>query len=122
MAIGAASSASGAAAVAKAVQFHLTAPATLAGRARTEVRSLGDGALIVYGKGLDSVLVYEKRAGGQGGVTLPVMSPVSVNGAAGHELETTLGSVVQFSKGRVTYTVAGFQTADTILSAAQSLH
>jgi hypothetical protein len=50
------------------------------------------------------------------------MSPVSVNGAPGHELETTLGSVLQFSKGRVTYTVAGFQTADTILSAAQSLH
>ena len=115
-------SVTGAGAVAKAVQFHLTAPATLAGRARTEVRSLGDGALIVYGKGLDSVLVYEKRAGGQGGAALPVMSPVSVNGAAGHELETTLGSVVQFSKGRVTYTVAGFQTADTILSAAQSLH
>jgi hypothetical protein len=115
-------SVSGAGAVAKAVPFHLTAPATLAGRARTEVRSLGDGALIVYGKGLDSLLVYEKRAGGHGGAPLPVMSPVSVNGAPGHELETTLGSVLQFSKGRVTYTVAGFQTADTILSAAQSLH
>ena len=115
-------SVTGAGAVAKAVQFHLTAPATLAGRARTEVRSLGDGALIVYGKGLDSLLVYEKRAGGQGGVALPAMSPVSVNGAAGHEIETTLGSILQFSSGRVTYTVAGFQTADTILSAAQSLH
>ena len=66
--------------------------------------------------------MYEKRAGGHGGAPLPVMSPVSVNGAPGHELETTLGSVLQFSKGRVTYTVAGFQTADTILSAAQSLH
>jgi hypothetical protein len=115
-------SVSGAGAVAKAVQFHLTAPATLAGRPRTEVRSLGDGALIVYGKGLDSLLVYEQRGGGDGGSMLPVMSPVSVNGAAGHELETTLGSVLMFSKGRVTYTVAGFQTADTILSAAQSLH
>ena len=115
-------SVSGAGAVAKAVQFHLSAPATLAGRPRTEVRSLGDGALIVYGKGLDSLLVYEQRAGDHGGSMLPVMSPVSVNGAAGHELETTLGSVLMFSKGRVTYTVAGFQTADTILSAAQSLH
>ncbi len=115
-------SVSGAGAVAKAVQFHLIAPASLAGRPRTEVRSLGDGALVVYGKGLDSLLVYEKRAGSQGGGTLPVMSPVSVNGVAGHELETTLGSVLQFSKGQVTYTVAGFQTADTILSAAQSLH
>jgi hypothetical protein len=47
---------------------------------------------------------------------------VSVNGAPGHELETTLGSLLVFSKGRVIYTVAGFQTADTILSAAQSLH
>jgi hypothetical protein len=115
-------SVSGAGAVAKAVQFHLTAPATLAGRPRTEVRSLGDGALIVYGKGLDSLLVYEQRAGGHAGSMLPVMSPVSVNGAPGHELETTLGSVLVFSKGRVSYTVAGFQTADTILSAAQSLH
>jgi len=116
-------SVTGAGAVAKAVQFHLIAPATLAGRPRTEVRSLGDGALIVYGEGLDSLLVYEKPAGGDsGGGMLPVMAPVSVNGAAGHELETTLGSVLQFSKGRVTYTVAGFQTADTILSAAQSLH
>ena len=116
-------SVNGAGAVAKAVQFHLIAPATLAGRSRTEVRSLGDGALIAYGKGLDSVLVYEQRAGGHGaGAALPVMSPVTVNGARGHELETTLGSIVQFSKGRVTYTVAGFQTADTILSAAQSLH
>jgi hypothetical protein len=115
-------SATGARAVAKAVPFHVTAPATLAGRPRTEVRSLGDGALIVYGKGLDSLLVYEKRAGGNSGATLPVMSPVSVNGARGHELETTLGSILQFSTGGVTYTVAGFQTADTILSAAQSLH
>jgi hypothetical protein len=86
------------------------------------VRSLGDGALIIYGKGLDSLLVYEQRVGGHAGSMLPVMSPVSVNGAPGHELETTLGSVLVFSKGRVTYTVAGFQTADTILSAAQSLH
>jgi len=116
-------SVSGAGAVARAVQFHLAAPATLADRPRAEVRSLGDGALIVYGKGLDSLLVYEKRAGGHAAAaTLPVMSPVSVNGAPGHELETTLGSVLQFSKGGVTYTVAGFQTADTILSAAQSLH
>jgi hypothetical protein len=114
-------SVTGAGAVAKAVPFHLTAPATLAGRPRTEVRSLGDGALIVYGQGLDSLLVYEKQAGGHG-VTLPAMAPVSVNGAAGHELSTTLGSILQFSTGRVTYTVAGFQTADTILSAAQSLH
>ena len=59
-------SVTGAGAVAKAVPFHLTAPATLAGRPRTEVRSLGDGALIVYGQGLDSLLVYEKQAGGHG--------------------------------------------------------
>ncbi|HEV8451707.1 MAG TPA: hypothetical protein VGQ45_09755 [Gaiellales bacterium] len=113
-------SATGARAVAKAVPFHVTAPPTLAGRPRTEVRSLGDGALVVYGHGLDSLLVFEKQAGDDSGM-LPAMAPVSVNGAAGHELETTLGSILQFSTGRVTYTVAGFQTADTILSAAQSL-
>ena len=53
---------------------------------------------------------------------LPALMQPHERDAIGHELETTLGSIVQFSKGRVSYTVAGFQTADTILSAAQSLH
>ena len=66
--------------------------------------------------------MYEKQAGYLTSRRACEVAPVSVNGAAGHEIETTLGSILQFSSGRVTYTVAGFQTADTILSAAQSLH
>ena len=113
-------SVSGAGAVAKAAQFHLIArlrwPAGRAARcgrwatARCRLRQA-------------SIRCWLREAGREPRRRLlPVMSPVSVNGAAGHELETTLGSVLQFSKGQVTYTVAGFQTADTILSAAQSLH
>ncbi len=44
-----------------------------------------------------------------------------VNGARGRELETTLGTLVQFSRGGVTYTVVGSQPASTIMGAAQSL-
>jgi hypothetical protein len=50
-----------------------------------------------------------------------VLPSASVNGLRGRELETTLGTLVQFSRGGVTYTVVGSQTADTIMGAAQSL-
>ena len=45
----------------------------------------------------------------------------TVNGAKGHELDTTLGSLVQFTRGGITYTVVGSQPAATIMTAAQSL-
>jgi hypothetical protein len=46
---------------------------------------------------------------------------VTVNGIRAHELDTTLGSVIQWSRGGVTYTIAGSQSAERILSAAKSL-
>lgn len=118
-------SASGVAAVTRAVPFHLVVPATLAGQARQQVRSLAMGghtaAVLVYGHGLSSIFVVEQPASG-GSSPLAVLPSASVNGARGRELETTLGTLVQFSRGGVTYTVVGSQTAATIMGAAQSLH
>ncbi|MGZ4431037.1 MAG: hypothetical protein ACXVYV_05255 [Gaiellales bacterium] len=47
---------------------------------------------------------------------------MSISGASGHELETTLGTLVRFTRGGVTYTVAGSQPAAAIVAAAQALH
>lgn len=46
---------------------------------------------------------------------------MSVNGVSGRELDTTLGTVVQFTRGGVTYTVVGSRPAAMITTAARSL-
>ncbi len=117
--------ASGAAAVARAVGFRPLAPAMLAGMPLGSVRSIntgkGSAAVLVYGRGLGSVFVIEQRASASNGV-LASLPGVSVAGLHGRELETTLGTLIQFSRAGITYTVVGSQTATTILDAAHSLH
>ena len=116
--------ATGAAAVARAVGFRLAAPSTLAGLHQDEVRSVNLGkspaALVTYGHGLGTVFVLEQRAT-RGGSPLQSLPSASINGTKGHELDTTLGSLVQFTRMGVTYTVVGSQPAATIMTAAQSL-
>jgi hypothetical protein len=118
-------SASGPAAVARAVGFRLVAPDTLAGQTRRQVRSIDLGgdrsaALLVYGRGLGAVFVLEQRTSQQAS-TLSTLPSAKIDGIRGRELETTLGTLVQFSRGGVTYTVVGSQPAATIMGAAQSL-
>jgi hypothetical protein len=118
-------SVSGPAAVARAVGFPLVAPRTLAGQTRQQVRSIDLGgahsaALLVYGRGLGAVFVLEQRTSQQPS-PLSALPSAKVNGTRGRELETTLGTLVQFSHGGITYTVVGSQPAATIMGAAQSL-
>ena len=117
-------SVTGAAAVQRAVGFQLAAPAKLAGFSQGEVRSVDVGktpaALVTYGKGLGTVFVLEQRAT-TGKSQAAVLPAATVNGAKGHELDTTLGSLVQFTRGGITYTVVGSQPAATIMTAAQAL-
>jgi hypothetical protein len=114
----------GLAAASKAVGFTVAAPATLAGLPQHQVRAVGVGsqhaALATYGRGLGTVFVLEQRTTGK---TSPLSSlpSVTVNGIRAHQLDTTLGSVVQWSRGGVTYTIAGSQPAERIMSAAKSL-
>ncbi|MGN6378766.1 MAG: hypothetical protein ACTHNU_07430 [Gaiellales bacterium] len=118
------SSVTGMSAVQKAVGFRLAAPASLVGMPRTMVRSVdlhGASALVTYGRGLGSVLVLEQRVSHDRNGPLSALPTVSVNGATGHELETTLGTLLQFSHGGVTYTIVGSHTGGTIAAAAQSL-
>src|SRR5262249_6758977 len=105
---------SGEAAVAKAVTFPLAAPTTLVGLPRHTVRLLdwkgSPAALVTYGQGLGGLGVLERAApaGQRGGLLAGQGLPsVSINGIGGTELDTALGTVVQFSRGGVTYTVLG---------------
>jgi hypothetical protein len=100
-------------------------PATLAGMTRTVAHATGLGSVAVYGHGLGSIVVIARQAhrgeapSGPASAMLP--SAVTVNGARGHELVTTLGTIVGFTRGGVGYTVLGSQPAATILTAARAL-
>jgi outer membrane lipoprotein-sorting protein len=102
---------SGVSAVKAAVPFTLSAPDSLVGLPRREVRLIsGDHptALLVYGKGLGAILVVERAAGANGSSTLPAGLPqVSINGSTGSELATALGTGVSFTRNGVSYLVAG---------------
>ena len=104
----------GAAAVAKAVDFRLAAPKTLAGLPLKQVRLVkshdGTGAVSTYGQGLGAILVVQSKAeakGGEnplGGLRLP---RIAIGKATGSELATALGTVLTFQRGGVSYVVAG---------------
>jgi outer membrane lipoprotein-sorting protein len=112
-----------------ALAFPLRSPGTLAGLARASIRGVGSGAdasaLAVYGEGLGSIVVLEQKAAAGaasqsavGGLDLPT---VSIAGASGTELTTSLGSLVRVSKGGVEYTVLGSVPAAGIEAAAREL-
>lgn len=128
----------GESAVASRVGFTLDAPARLAGFSRSSVTLLGRGAhagaLVAYGQGLNGVYVIERPAapgqaqslssnsagGPDGGPGLSLPS-VSVNGASAQELDTALGTVIQFTRQGVSYTVLGSVDKATAERAARSL-
>jgi outer membrane lipoprotein-sorting protein len=107
----------GAAAVAKQLDFTLAAPDTLAGLPRKDVSlmSFGDakGAVSTYGRGFGAIVVIQRKvdAAGtdKGGAAGPVkdLPKINIDGATGTELATPLGTVVTFERGGVSYTVAG---------------
>jgi outer membrane lipoprotein-sorting protein len=100
-------------AVQQQVGFTVSAPDSLAGLPRKEVRLVRygseNGALATYGQGLGAIFVFERRAGAQdakrpGGLRLP---EINIDGATGSELATALGTIVTFDANGVSYTVAG---------------
>jgi outer membrane lipoprotein-sorting protein len=126
----------GTAAVARRLSFRLDAPASLAGLPRQAVKLLDmsghAAALVSYGKGLGSVVVVEQAArrkpnapattngGGEDrtGLSLPT---VTINGASAQELDTALGTIVRFSRGGISYLVAGSVPKSVAVAAASGL-
>jgi len=98
--------------------FPLSAPATLAGLPRKDVRLVSfngeSGALSTYGRGLGAIVAFQRKAAPaaskpSGGAHDPAaqLPSVNVNGATGKELATALGTVVTYDRAGVSYIVAG---------------
>jgi outer membrane lipoprotein-sorting protein len=115
------------------VGFKVTAPDTLSGMPRSEVRLVGGsdhpGALVTYGEGLDGIAVLETAApndsgrpasadGDHRGLSLP---SVDINGVQGQKLATPLGTVITFTRDGVRYVVLGSVISSTAEAAAREL-
>jgi hypothetical protein len=120
----------GLAAVQAAAGFAVTAPDTLVGLPRQDVRLVGpqDGraAVVVYGQGLGAIVVVERakaaKAESAAGM-LTGLPSVSLDGGAitGHELATQLGTALTWDRGEVTYVLAGSVPSGAAEQAAGSL-
>jgi outer membrane lipoprotein-sorting protein len=103
----------GPAAVQRQVGFTVSAPASLAGLPRREVRLVRsgseNGALATYGQGLGALFVLERKADPRGaGHARDLRLPeINIDGVTGSEIATALGTVVSFERNGVSYTVAG---------------
>ncbi|MGZ4481308.1 MAG: LolA family protein [Gaiellales bacterium] len=118
----------GVAAVAHALPFRLSAPASLVGVPRQTVRLVDwsgtPEALVVYGHGLGAIAVLEQASStSTAGHPSPFGSlpRVSIGGASGHELATALGTVVQFDRGGIRYTLIGSLPAAAAEAAARAI-
>ncbi len=118
---------SGAAAVAKALPFSLSAPGSLVGLPRKAVRLIETGdtrtTVVLYGQGLGTLVVFEQVAdtSASAGDPLAALPAISINGARGHELATALGTVIRVTSGGVTYTLVGSVPAVAAEAAARAV-
>jgi hypothetical protein len=100
-------------AVQAAVPFTVTAPDTLVGLPRTDVRLVRAGShpavLVTYGQGLGAIAVLERPAGSQAKGSNPLASlpSVTIDGATGHELPTALGTIIAVDRGQLSYILLG---------------
>jgi len=116
----------GQAAVAKALPFRLSAPSSLVGLPRKSVRLIDwsgtPAAVAVYGQGLGAVFVLEQqKPAGADHSPLAALPRVSIDGASGHELDTALGTLIQFDRSGVRYTVVGSLPSAAAVIAARGI-
>ena len=85
------------------------------------------GSVKVVGSGLGSVIVAQhagttgSTSAGSGALGSLPLQTVSINGAAGKQLPTSLGTVLEFTRNGVSYLLAGSVSASTIDSIARGL-
>jgi outer membrane lipoprotein-sorting protein len=110
--------------------FAAVAPAALGPRANRETKPAGDGYIVLYGKGLDTVAVIEHAAKGGGQQPAPAdgrggqpleLPTTSINGARATGFGTPLGGIVMFERGGISYTVVGSQPLGVLEAAARAL-
>jgi len=114
----------GLAAVQAAAGFPVTAPDTLVGLPRQDVRLVGGKTvLVVYGHGLGATLVVERKveSGGPPAGAMASLPSISLDGITAHELATQLGTVLEWQRGGVAYVLAGSQPPAAAEAAARQL-
>ncbi len=127
------SAAPGATGAPATLTFTPSEPATLDNQSLTSKRIVhrnGHAAeLLFYGHGLGGIAVLERatQAGAAGGGPAgaapgdqsgPSLPTVTINGISATEIPTALGTLVQFTRGGVSYTVVGsVPTADAVRAA-----
>jgi len=102
-------------AVQAAAGFPFSAPDTLIGLPRKDVRLIGNAdsqtVLVTYGQGLGGLVVAQRAvpAGGAGSASGPLGSlpTVSLDGVTAHELATQLGTILTWQSKGVSTTLAG---------------
>jgi hypothetical protein len=109
------------------LSFPLSAPGALAGLPRRSIRTLRSdgqtGAVVTYGEGLGALLVTQAPAGdGASSLRgLPGLQELSIDGTTAYELATALGTVVEFERDGVAYTVIGSGPPAAAEAAARGL-
>jgi len=117
----------GLAAVQAAAGFPVTAPDTLVGLPRQDVRLVGGtdskAALVVYGQGLGAIVVVERKADVSQGKNeaLSSLPTISLDGISAHELATQLGTVLEWQRDGTSYVLAGSLPAAAGEAAARQL-
>ncbi len=101
-------------------------PDQLAGLPLSSCRLTGTGTaagrLLVYGRSIGSVVVLEQPENGDpAGGLWGLLPAVSVGAASARELVTTLGTVLRFGRGGVTYTVLGSRPRALVVKVAEGL-
>lgn len=129
---GEAAAVTGPKAVAAQLPFTLSAPDTLVGLPRKDVRLITrdgtKGALVTYGAGLGGIVVFEQAAGkkapakqGDGEHSQLSLPQVSIGNVSGQELATALGTMVRFQRAGVQYTIVGSVPPAAAEAAARGL-
>jgi hypothetical protein len=123
----------GLAAVQAKAPFTVTAPDTLVGLPRGDVRLIErDGTpavLVTYGRGLGGLAVLqtaaakapEAPAAGKRDESAPKLPTVDIGGRPGTELDTALGTVLRFERGGVSFVLAGSIPPTAAEAAARAL-
>ena len=119
----------GLAAVQAAVDFPISAPASLVGLPRQDVRLVGDAesqtVVVSYGQGLGGIVVAERKASAASSDSasgaLDSLPTVSLDGVTAHELATQLGTIVTWQHAGVSTTLAGSIPSAAAEAAAREL-
>jgi outer membrane lipoprotein-sorting protein len=118
---------SGLGAVEAAAGFPVTAPDTLVGLPRQDVRLTGGtgtpAVLVVYGEGLGAIAVVERKSDESqaNGGALSSLPTVSLDGVTAHELSTQLGTILTWRRDGVVYVLAGSLPSAAAEAAARQL-